>query len=117
MDCTMDSEESKAKFKKADEFFRTKQYEDALRILEELNTSFPNKRHVMYPMARCLAKLNYLQDAMDLCDEIYDKFQYRRALKMKKYLGRITLPGLNFDDLDIDDDKLLQQTDEMESDI
>jgi thioredoxin-like negative regulator of GroEL len=111
----MDKETARLKFKEADELFKSAKYEDALIVLKELDAAFPGSRHIMYPMARCLAKLKYLQAAVDLCDAIYEKFQYEKARELRNRITNVSTPTLNFDNLDIDFDNLHETTQELEA--
>jgi len=66
----MDKDTARDKFNKADDLYKDGKYEETMTVLKELDSAFPNSRQIMFPMARCLAKLQYLQAAVDLCDTI-----------------------------------------------
>jgi tetratricopeptide (TPR) repeat protein len=79
----MDAQTSKAKFQEADQLFRSGQYQEALVILEELNSHHPNAKNVMYPAAMCLDKLGRSQEALPLCNHLIQTFQDPRAEALK----------------------------------
>lgn len=82
----MNREDAKEKFKEADLLFHDRQYARALEILAELDRQYPNQRAILFPMARCLAGLRRLSEAMDLADRIARDFDYAPAKELRARL-------------------------------
>jgi hypothetical protein len=82
----MDREQAREKFKLADRLFNEQQYGPALKVLTDLNAAFPNERHVLYPMARCLTGLGRNSEALDLADRVVRQFDYAPAMDLYKKL-------------------------------
>lgn len=82
----MDKEQAREKFRLADKLFNEHQFGPALKVLTELNSAFPNERHILYPMARCLAGLGRNGEAVDLADRIVRQFDYPPATELYKRL-------------------------------
>lgn len=82
----MDKEQAREKFKLADRLFNEQQFGPALKVLTELNSAFPNERHILYPMARCLTGLGRNGEALDLADRIVRQFDYAPAMDLYKKL-------------------------------
>ena len=66
-------------FRESDALYRQRRYQEALAILEELDTVHPDTRRVLYPMARCLARLERYTDAMELTGRLIDEFEHEPA--------------------------------------
>ena len=86
---TVKTQDAQAAFSRADHLYRTKQYRECIAILDELNHAFPNQRHILYPSARCLAKLGRMEQAESLCDRLVDEFGYTKALELKLRIQRV----------------------------
>jgi len=82
----MDRDQARERFKLADRLFNEQQFGPALKVLTELNSAFPNERHILYPMARCLAGLGRNGEAVDLADRIVRQFDYAPAMDLYKRL-------------------------------
>jgi hypothetical protein len=100
----MDAAEANRKFKLADQMYREGRYGQALAVLDALDEEFPDTRRVMFPRAMCLARLQRYDDALTLCDEIIDRFQYARAEELKNSIQKeragaavqgVEIPDLN----------------------
>ena len=85
----MDREEAKVRFQDADRLFQTKQFDAALRILSELNRDFPNERHVLYPLARCLTGLKRYPEARDIAQRLVTEFRYLPAQDLVDRIDRL----------------------------
>lgn len=83
----MNNRDASEKFKQADKLYRAKRYDEAIVVLDELNEAFPETRHVMFPRARCLAKLDRTTEAMYLLREVVDKYDYAPAAELLNYLS------------------------------
>ena len=79
----MSSESPNQRFQEADALFKQQRYQDALRILEELDAAFPNTRNVMYPRAQCLYALGRTGEAMQVCDFMMALFEDASAQELK----------------------------------
>jgi hypothetical protein len=82
----MNRDEAKEKFHEAERLFAERQFARALDVLTELDRTYPNQRHILYPMARCLAGLKRRSEAMDLADRIARDFDYGPAKELKDRL-------------------------------
>ncbi len=82
----MDTQESEHKFAQADTLFKQGRYEEAMKILSELDRFHPGAKNIMYPMAMCLEKLDCPGEAQALCDRLIAEFGDPRAVKLKARL-------------------------------
>lgn len=98
----MDKSESEYKFRESDDFYRQRRYQEALAILEDLDRAHPDTRRVLYPMARCLARLERYADAMELTRRLIDEFEYEPARLLHAKLEKRTQSAklLNLDSID-----------------
>lgn len=98
----MDKSESEYKFRESDDFYRQRRYQEALAILEDLDRAHPDTRRVLYPMARCLARLERYADAMELTGRLIDEFEYEPARLLHAKLEKRTQSAklLNLDRID-----------------
>lgn len=78
--------DAKRRFELASEYYAEGRYSEALPILEALNGEYPNTRHILFPLARCYARLHQLQNALDICDVLIRDHDYDRAKEMKQQL-------------------------------
>lgn len=78
----MDSKEATKKFQLSQKLFAEKRYEDALAIMDNLESSFPHTKNIMYPRALCLAKLGRYDEAMHVCEQLISVFDDPRAQKL-----------------------------------
>jgi pentatricopeptide repeat protein len=104
----MTKSEAKIKFKEADELYRNEQFSEALEILYTLDSSFPETRQIMFPLARCMGKLGMYEEAEALCDEMHEKFKFEDALRFKQAMYQTPLSGFTDDDSDFDMDDILK---------
>lgn len=79
----MDRGQAQALFQKADDFYRSERYEEALNVLNKLDDAFPDRRNILFPRARCLRRLKRPQEAMAICDRLIERFGDKRATKLK----------------------------------
>ena len=80
----MDQNEAKSKFRQSDELFQLGQYQDSLRVLQELNVAFPDTKNILFPMARNLHALGKSAEALKLCDQLFAMFNDPKAVELKK---------------------------------
>jgi hypothetical protein len=83
----MDTQEAQQKFKEADSLFRLGRYDEALKVLHELNQCFPNKKNVLYPMALCLERLGQAADAARICEFLVGQLGDERAAALQARLA------------------------------
>lgn len=91
----MDAQTAQQKFTRSDELYRQGQYEEALILLSELNSVFPNTKNVMYPAALCMEKLGRIEEAKLLCHGMIRQFDYQKARELLNHLEvapRIAMP-------------------------
>ena len=93
----LNNREATEKFKLADKLYRARQYEEALQVLDELDVHFPGTRHVMFPRARCLSKLDRTTEAMYLLREVVEKYKYAPAEELLNYLSVLQTTPLESD--------------------
>lgn len=102
----MRNKDAKLKFDEADRLYREGKCGEALELLNELDAAFPNDRKIMFPRARCLAKLYRGDEAVALCDRLIDEFQYDKArelkARVKKYGNTADAPTGDLDDISFD---------------
>lgn len=89
----MKGKESKHKFKKANTLFQEGEYEQALKLLSELDKAFPNSKNVMWPVAMCLEKLGQNDKARRVCAKLVEKFGDPRAREMLPRLVSSAVPS------------------------
>ncbi len=70
----MQKAEAEAKFREASQLFKTRQYMDALQLLDELNIFFPDKREILHARVLCLRDLGQLTKAQYLCETLIKNF-------------------------------------------
>lgn len=85
----VDGQESREKFKKADQLFREGNFREALALLDELNAAHPDTRNILTPMALCLERLGRGDEALPLCERLVRQFADARA---RALLERLRLP-------------------------
>jgi tetratricopeptide (TPR) repeat protein len=95
----MDSDEATSLFAHSDSLFKSGEYQEALTILDQLNARFPDKRKVLYPKARCLAKLKRYNEALVICERLVEHHGYEKAKELQTYLlGKSAVPEDPVDD-------------------
>lgn len=83
----IDRKEAERLFHEADSLYRAQRYADSLDILNRLNDAFPNQHRILFPRARCLAKLGQFQDALTVCQTLVEEHDYDKA---KPLLDQLT---------------------------
>lgn len=112
----MNENEAKALFRQAADIYKDGDYKDALKIFDRLDAAFPNNVRVMYPRARCFAKLGRIDEAVALCDVLITRYRHESAAELKAQLqpgkpANVAAPfdfeDTAFDPLDISVDEKL----------
>ena len=100
----MDAAQSKAAFEQAKLHFANDEFQQAYTILNGLNKAFPGDKNVLFPMARCLVKLNQPESAQKACDFLIQKFDHPGAKQLKQEIqntaddmGDLQVNMLDFD--------------------
>jgi tetratricopeptide (TPR) repeat protein len=83
----VDQGQAQSQFQKADDFYQSGRFEEALSVLDRLNEAYPDKRNIMFPRARCLRRLKRPQEAMEVCDRLIELFGDERAVKLKNAIA------------------------------
>lgn len=83
----IDRKDAERLFEEADQLYRDLRYADSLAILDRLNEAFPNKHRILFPRARCLAKLGQFQEALDLCQALVNEHDYDKARPLLRTLS------------------------------
>lgn len=100
----MDRSEAHYQFRQADTLYRQRYYEEALAMLRKLDRDHPDTRHILYPIARCLSRLERYDEAIELTGRIAEQFDYGPARELHERLRKSTesAPIVNISSLDID---------------
>lgn len=85
----MQGQESRDRFKHADQLFREGAFADALALLEALDREFPQTRNILVPMAMCLDRLGRYDEALVLAERLARQFADTRARALAE---RLRLP-------------------------
>jgi len=99
----VDVQEGTTKFKAADAFFKQGNFQEALRLLNELDAAYANNRSILYPKALCLEKLGQWDEADRICDWLIQQSQDPRAQALRTQIqtakaaaaGGLDLAGLD----------------------
>ncbi len=99
----MKSREALDRFAQADSLYRDGRPAESLSILEELNGAYPGNKNIMYPLARCLAKLSRTDEALDLCSVLIHQHHVPKAEDLRGRLleHKSQRPGYPFPDDDL----------------
>lgn len=65
----MHRHEARERFAQSKTLFAQKRYPEALIVLDELNATFPNEKHIMLARAICLAELQRPLEAIQICEQ------------------------------------------------
>lgn len=85
----MTTKEATSQFKDADDLYREGRFADALRLLDLLDKAFPGNKNIMFPRARCLAKLARNDEALVLCNQLADLYNHGKARELRaRIMGR-----------------------------
>jgi hypothetical protein len=111
----MDEQEAKALFRQAADVYKDGDYKDALKIFDRLDAAFPNNERIMFPRARCFAKLGRTGEAVAICDVLIAQYGHKSAAELRGKLvsGEFKIhapPGTEdtaFDPLDLNVDEKL----------
>lgn len=76
---TIERKEAERLFSEADALYRQHSYAESLEILDRLDAAFPNQHRVLFPRARCLAKLGRFQESLAVCRTLVERHDYRKA--------------------------------------
>ncbi|NLO32119.1 MAG: hypothetical protein GX117_01995, partial [Candidatus Hydrogenedentes bacterium] len=56
---------------------------EALSILDEINSKYPNVKNVLYPMAFCCENLGYNERGLALCEQLIGEYSHEKAHAIK----------------------------------
>lgn len=100
----MDRSEAHYQFREADTLYRQRHYEEALAMLRRLDRDHPDTRHILYPIARCLSRLERYDEAIELTGRIAEQFDYGPARELHERLRKRTesAPIVNISSFDVD---------------
>ncbi len=79
----MDAQAGTTKFKQADKLFNEGKFAEALGILNDLDSAYPNTKNILYAKAMCLFQLGHIDEAESVCDWLLQEFQDPRAYALK----------------------------------
>lgn len=108
----MDRATAERRFQESDRLFRNRQYEASLKLLDELDTFYPNNRRIRLAKAKCHGAMGRTKQAVDICDELITNYKYERAAELKGELLRPSAPVVP--DFDVDLDPIFNQGDAFE---
>ncbi len=112
----MNEAEAKALFRQAADVYKDGDHKDALKLFDRLDAEFPNNARIMYPRARCFAKLGRIDEAVALCNTLVTQFGHESALTLmsqlqpNEFAADVLPPALEdtaFDPLDLNVDEKL----------
>jgi hypothetical protein len=83
----MDQAQAKELFQKAMQFYRDKQFADALQIFNQLDAAFPNMRSVQYHRAACMAWTRDYTGAFAICKALHQKDPQADTEKLLQWLN------------------------------
>lgn len=84
----MHSHDARERFSLADACYRRGQYAEALSILDELNSVYPNTANILFPRARCMRRLGRTKEALHICEVLQNQFNDARAIKLQKAIAK-----------------------------
>ena len=93
----MDDSEKRYQFREADELYRHRRYQEALAILVELDRNEPDVRHILFPIARCLSRLEQYDEALKLTHKIFTEYEYEPAQLLHDKIKRRIASGQKID--------------------
>jgi len=82
----MDKAKAKKQFKRARRLYQEQRYEEALALLDELENEFPGNTNLLFPLARCYAKVGRTEEARRICVRLSAEFDHEPA---RKLLGKL----------------------------
>jgi len=83
----MDMNEAQDWFERADDLFRRGRYAEAIEVLSELESHFPDNHRVLNAKARTLAKMGKLQPALAVCDRLLNQLHYEKIRSFRNQLS------------------------------
>lgn len=83
----MKNKEATERFQEADTLYRAGDYAQALENLESINDAFPGERRILYPLARCYARMDRDEEALAICERLIDDFDFDKAVHLKKRIA------------------------------
>ncbi len=84
----MKNREAQALFKESEILYRERRYDEALDVLQRLDTKYPDTRNILFPIAKSLRRLSRFDEAAAVCDRLIREFDDKRAKHMRKNLER-----------------------------
>ena len=97
----MDKATAEKRFQESNRLFRNKQYDASLKLLDELDTFFPNNRRIRFAKAKCYGAMGRTNHAVDICEELINNYNYERAAQLKEELLRPSAPLVPEFELDL----------------
>ncbi len=100
----MDNEQAAHSYKHAGQLHKEGKYAEALAILDNLSREFPDAKNVIFARVRCMAALDRLNDALQGCNYLIQKFQHQGAQQLKVELeAKLAAPAMpEIPDIDLD---------------
>ena len=80
----MEDDQAKADFRKSSVLYEMGRYQESMHILTSLDRAFPNNPDVLYPLARCMAKQGWVEDALEICVRLEALCRHPKARKLQK---------------------------------
>lgn len=82
----MENRELRLSYQEAIQLIRVGRYEEGLALLKAIDRERPNVKNVLYPMAVCCEKLGYVEEGIDLCDQLIVAYGHETARAIKARL-------------------------------
>ncbi len=85
----MTPKEAKENFVRAGDLYLAGRFDEALDLLDKIDQRFPGNKNIMFPRARCLAKLQRNDEAVVVCNLLAEFYDHDRAREFReRILGR-----------------------------
>ncbi|MDX9974457.1 MAG: tetratricopeptide repeat protein [FCB group bacterium] len=104
----MKASEAQRLFEESKRLFSEGRFGEALVILIQLDAEHPNDRHLLYPLALCMAKAGRTEEARNLCNRLIQEFNDPKAAELRRQLTPPPpappgsgIPGVTMPDLGI----------------
>jgi thiol-disulfide isomerase/thioredoxin len=85
--------EAEKLFAESKRLFAEGRLKEALEILTRLDSAHPNDRHLLYPLALCLARLGRVNEAKSVCERLVREFGDAKGAQLLAQLGAPAAPA------------------------
>lgn len=82
----MGNRELRLSYQEAIQLIRVGRFEEALALLKDIDRERSGVKNVLYPMAVCCEKLGYVEEGIDICDQLIMQYDHEKARAIKARL-------------------------------